>query len=579
MIRLGRIDHVGLRVADLDEAAARWCIQLGLVERPRGEGRAYLACNDEPYCLELVSRGGAGARPHRVRAPHDLLAGRRARRTSSRPASASRSARGRSGSQTRTGAGSSCSRTARPRRRSTAGPSMRDPPRRCTSAARGGSATSTASRVTSTRTRRSTPMCSACGSPTGSATAGVWFHVDSEHHVMALVDLGYAHFHHLAFDVVDIGKMRDLLDHLARHGRWVSWGPARHGIAGNIATYVRIVEEPCHVELYCDMERLADDHVPRTTRTTATRRTPGARCRRGRTSASTRSRSSGRARAGRRAGGRCLRRRSRRDAQGLHRPAHARGALLARPLPAVALRRRVPRDRLLGRPRQGGRLSPRGDRPASRPRPLRVRRGRLAVVLGGRRRARRPVALAVQGGVRRLQRPARRRGGHGVLVHLGRPRLRAHARLDPGLPEEARLDLDHPQLRARRAGRSRDGAGRALRRDVRRLRAPRRAGNGHARAPVGGRAVPQRAADRQRPPLPAARRGTARRTRRYTSSFAPCRATGRPRRCGRGARRSSSSARRTRRSTRSPRCGSAAGYRFTFAYTVDDLETVRELGA
>jgi catechol 2,3-dioxygenase-like lactoylglutathione lyase family enzyme len=93
--------------------------------------------------------------------------------------------------------------------------------------------------------------------------AGVWFHIDSEHHVMALVDTGEAHFHHLAFDVVDIGKMRDLLDHLARHGRWVSWGPTRHGIAGNIATYVRITEEPCHVELYCDMERLADDHVPR----------------------------------------------------------------------------------------------------------------------------------------------------------------------------------------------------------------------------------------------------------------------------------------------------------------------------
>ena len=93
--------------------------------------------------------------------------------------------------------------------------------------------------------------------------AGVWFHVNSDHHVMALVDLGYAHFHHLAFDTVDIGKMRDLLDHLARHGRWVSWGPARHGIAGNIATYVRIPEEGCHVELYCDMEQLQDDHVPR----------------------------------------------------------------------------------------------------------------------------------------------------------------------------------------------------------------------------------------------------------------------------------------------------------------------------
>jgi catechol 2,3-dioxygenase-like lactoylglutathione lyase family enzyme len=94
--------------------------------------------------------------------------------------------------------------------------------------------------------------------------AGVWLHIDSEHHVMALVAADAPHFHHLAFDVVDIGKMRDLLDHLARHGRWVSWGPTRHGIAGNIATYVRITEEPCHVELYCDMERLAEDHVPRT---------------------------------------------------------------------------------------------------------------------------------------------------------------------------------------------------------------------------------------------------------------------------------------------------------------------------
>jgi catechol 2,3-dioxygenase-like lactoylglutathione lyase family enzyme len=94
--------------------------------------------------------------------------------------------------------------------------------------------------------------------------AGVWFHVSSDHHVMALVDVGYAHFHHLAFETVDIGKMRDMLDHLARHGRWLSWGPTRHGIAGNIASYVRIPEEELHVELYCDMEQLQDGHVPRT---------------------------------------------------------------------------------------------------------------------------------------------------------------------------------------------------------------------------------------------------------------------------------------------------------------------------
>jgi len=80
---------------------------------------------------------------------------------------------------------------------------------------------------------------------------------------MAPVDKGYAHFHHLALDTGDIGQMRDLLDHLGRHGRWLGWGPTRHGVGGNIASYVRIVEETCFVELYCDMELLEPGHEPR----------------------------------------------------------------------------------------------------------------------------------------------------------------------------------------------------------------------------------------------------------------------------------------------------------------------------
>jgi hypothetical protein len=95
-------------------------------------------------------------------------------------------------------------------------------------------------------------------------TGGMWLHIGAEHHVMALVDKGSSHFHHLALDVVDIGQMRDALDHLGRHGRWLGWGPTRHGVGGNIASYVRIVEEPCFVELYCDMELLEPGHEPRT---------------------------------------------------------------------------------------------------------------------------------------------------------------------------------------------------------------------------------------------------------------------------------------------------------------------------
>ena len=54
MIAIRRIDHVALRVADLEEAARRWAIQFGLTDRGRDRGRALLSCDDEPYALELI---------------------------------------------------------------------------------------------------------------------------------------------------------------------------------------------------------------------------------------------------------------------------------------------------------------------------------------------------------------------------------------------------------------------------------------------------------------------------------------------------------------------------------------------
>ena len=93
--------------------------------------------------------------------------------------------------------------------------------------------------------------------------AGTWFHVNPEHHQMALVNVGYAHFHHLAFDYYDFGSLRPLFDNLAQHGRWLAWGPVRHGIAQNICGYVRIPEDHLHVECYVDMEQLEPEHEPR----------------------------------------------------------------------------------------------------------------------------------------------------------------------------------------------------------------------------------------------------------------------------------------------------------------------------
>src|SRR4051812_3565820 len=91
----------------------------------------------------------------------------------------------------------------------------------------------------------------------------VWLHVDHDHHVFAALEKPVPHFHHVAFEVVDIAVMRAFLDHVAQHDRWVTWGPGRHAMARNLFSYVRMPEEDTFVELYCDMELLRPDHQPR----------------------------------------------------------------------------------------------------------------------------------------------------------------------------------------------------------------------------------------------------------------------------------------------------------------------------
>jgi catechol-2,3-dioxygenase len=93
--------------------------------------------------------------------------------------------------------------------------------------------------------------------------AGVWLHVNADHHVLAFLDKGYSHVHHLAFELVDWGELRVALDHLAQNRRPLVWGPGRHGMARNLYSYFRMVEEELFVELFCDLEQLAPDHQVR----------------------------------------------------------------------------------------------------------------------------------------------------------------------------------------------------------------------------------------------------------------------------------------------------------------------------
>src|SRR5579871_6773968 len=59
VVRLRKIDHVCLRVADPVAAARRYAPQFGLTIRELGEQRSLLACDYEPYSLELVAADGA----------------------------------------------------------------------------------------------------------------------------------------------------------------------------------------------------------------------------------------------------------------------------------------------------------------------------------------------------------------------------------------------------------------------------------------------------------------------------------------------------------------------------------------
>jgi catechol-2,3-dioxygenase len=260
---IGRLDHVALRVADLDEAPTRWAAQFGLTVRARGEGTATLTCDDEPRALELIACA-PGEAPGFARVgwelAHDCSLGEAAARLDGLGVEYSR---GEDRLELADLEGNALRILAH-----------RPPGSRLVAHAR-----PPAPGLTVGHPRKLGHVNFLTGAIHDQADfyvdvlgmrltdwlgdGGVWFHIGSEHHVMALVDKGHSRFHHLALDVVDIGQMRDALDHLGRHGRWLGWGPTRHGVGGNIASYVRIVEEECFVELYCDMEQLASDHEPR----------------------------------------------------------------------------------------------------------------------------------------------------------------------------------------------------------------------------------------------------------------------------------------------------------------------------
>jgi catechol 2,3-dioxygenase-like lactoylglutathione lyase family enzyme len=255
VIALRRLDHVALRVLDLAEATRRWSREFGLTARAPGR----LSCDDEPCSLELVEGGEPGFDHVAYELAHGCSLDAAAAHLHRHDIAFERGGAGLLLADPEGNAIQLVPFAAPPSRLvAHARPAGELPvghPRKL------GHVNFLTARIDDQVAFYRDVLGMRVTDWLG--TDGVWLRIDSEHHVMALIDKGTSHFHHLALDVIDIGQMRAALDHLGRHGRWLGWGPVRHGVGGNIASYVRIVEEPCFVELYCDMERVEADHEPR----------------------------------------------------------------------------------------------------------------------------------------------------------------------------------------------------------------------------------------------------------------------------------------------------------------------------
>ena len=257
--RLVGIHHVALRVDDLDEAVGRWTRQFGLTMRERHDERALLRCAFEDYGLELVASDEAPGFDHAAweLAPGVSLAdleleGELIHRHGGRTSSLMLADPDGFGVEIVEWAGRE---TPFPdiARLSTEIPALHP--------CRVGHVNV----LTQDVARLSRFYVETLGFRVSDRLGdeGVWLHLNADHHVHAMLEKDVTHFHHFALELRDVGEMRVFLDHLAKHGRWVVWGPGRHGVAASLFAYIRIPEEELILELYCDMEQLAANHVPR----------------------------------------------------------------------------------------------------------------------------------------------------------------------------------------------------------------------------------------------------------------------------------------------------------------------------
>jgi catechol-2,3-dioxygenase len=86
----------------------------------------------------------------------------------------------------------------------------------------------------------------------------VFMRCNPDHHSINFIIDDVPHLHHIAFEVLDWSEIHKAVDYLAYNKIHLVWGPGRHVIGHNIATYHRN-QDLVRVEIFTEMDQMKDE--------------------------------------------------------------------------------------------------------------------------------------------------------------------------------------------------------------------------------------------------------------------------------------------------------------------------------
>jgi catechol 2,3-dioxygenase-like lactoylglutathione lyase family enzyme len=88
----------------------------------------------------------------------------------------------------------------------------------------------------------------------------VFMRCNTDHHTLNFIIDETPQLHHIAFEVVDWSEIHKAVDYLAHNNVHLVWGPGRHIIGHNVATYHRNADL-VRVEIFTEMDQMKDEDL------------------------------------------------------------------------------------------------------------------------------------------------------------------------------------------------------------------------------------------------------------------------------------------------------------------------------